>query len=56
VYVLLGLAAAAFLLFVVCSVVGWFVALGLAIYKTVRGQSPPRDRRGIEQDSAGVEF
>ena len=53
---LLGLIVAAFILFAGCFVVGWFVALGMAVYSAVRGESVGRDHRAIEQDSAGIDF
>jgi hypothetical protein len=53
---ILGLIVAAFLLFLLAAVVGWAVGLVLAVVQMIRGDSPPSDHRGIEQDSAGIEF
>jgi hypothetical protein len=51
--VVLGLFVAAACLFVVTFVVGWFLALGAAIFRAFRGE-PAGDHGSIEQDSAGL--
>jgi hypothetical protein len=53
-YLILGLFTAAFLLFLVAGMVGWAVGLVVAVWQALRGVEPPRDHRGVEQDSAGL--
>ena len=54
--VILGLIAAAFLLFLAVGAVSWVGGIVYCVVKALRGESAPTDRRSIEQDSAGVGF
>jgi hypothetical protein len=51
---LLALLAVAVAFCAVVFVVGWFVALGRAVWVAVKGEPTARDHRSIEQDSAGL--
>ena len=54
--VILGLVAAAFLLFVAVAALSWVVGILWCVYCAMRGKSAGRGHAEIEHDSAGLDF